>query len=442
VVGSASYGNNTFTVNGAGAQIYNTADAFHYVYQPLSGDGTITARVVSLQGGSSYVTAGVMIRETLGTGSTNAKTADWQGFGGIYFDVRATTGGSTTEPNHVKVALPYWVRVSRSGNTFGSYVSLDGVNWVLLGTSTINMAQNVYMGLAVNSGNNTTLATAVFDNVSVNTSLAPSPTITAVSATGGSIGNQVVITGTGFGATQGSSLVELNNLPMTVNSWSASSISATVPTGATSGSLVVSVSPTMNDSNPITFTVSTQPLPGWLDQDVGSVGVAGNASYSNGTFTLNGAGAQIYGTADAFHYVFQPLSGDGTIMARVVSLQGGSNYVTAGVMIRETLNANSTNAKTSDWRTFGAIYFDVRTTTGGGTSEPAHVTATLPYWVKVSRSGNTFTSYTSPDGANWTQLASATINMATNTYIGLAVNSGNSSAFSTATFDNVAQSVP
>ena len=443
VVGSASYGNNTFTVNGAGAQIYNTADAFHYVYQPLSGDGTITARVVSLQGGSSYVTAGVMIRETLNTGSTNAKTADWRGFGGIYFDVRATTGGSTTEPNHVNVTLPYWVRVSRTGNTFGSYVSLDGVNWVLLGTSTISMAQNVFVGLAVNSGNNTAVATAVFDNVSLNTASAPAPTITGVSATNGSIGSLVVITGTGFGATQGSSLVELNNLPMTVNSWSASSISATVPTGATTGPLVVSVAPTMNDSNPVIFTVSTQPLPtGWLDQDIGSVGVAGNASYSTGTFTLNGAGAQIYGTSDAFHFVYQPLSGDGTITARVVSLLGGSGFVTAGVMIRETLNANSTNAKTSDWRTYGAIYFDVRTTTGGSTTEPAHVTATLPYWVKLTRSGNTFTSYASPDGANWTQVGSATINMATNTYIGLAVNSGNNTALSTASFDNVVRTVP
>src|SRR5512141_2644450 len=101
--------------------------------------------------------------------------------------------------------------------------------------------------MAVNSGNNTALATAVFDNVSVNPSSAPAPTITAVSSTSGSIGTQVVITGTGFGATQGSSLVELNNLPMTVISWSASSISATVPTGAASGPLVVSTAPTMND---------------------------------------------------------------------------------------------------------------------------------------------------------------------------------------------------
>jgi hypothetical protein len=99
----------------------------------------------------------------------------------------------------------------------------------------------------------------------------------------------------------------------------------------------------------------------------GAPGVAGNASYANNVFTVNGAGTQIYGTADAFHFVYQPLLGDGTIVARLVSLQGGSGYVSAGVMIREALSPDSTNAKTADWAAYGSIYFDVRTTTGGST---------------------------------------------------------------------------
>src|SRR5207244_3336906 len=102
--------------------------------------------------------------------------------------------------------------------------------------------------------------------------------------------SQVVITGTGFGATQGGSVVLLNGTQATVNSWGATSISVTIPAGATSGLLVVSVAPSMNDSNPVVFTV-TSPLPNsWLDQDVGSVGVAGGASFSNGTSTVVGAG--------------------------------------------------------------------------------------------------------------------------------------------------------
>jgi hypothetical protein len=445
VAGSASFANGTFTVAGAGTQIYGTADAFHFVSQPLSGDGSIVGRLVSLQGGVGYVSPGVMIRETLDAGSTNVKTADWAAFGGIYFDVRTTTGGSTSEPGSQSATLPYWLKVSRSGNTFSSFVSSDGENWVQLGTSqTITMAQSVDVGLAVNSGSTTALTTATFDNVSVNSAVAPAPLITSASATTGSIGSQVAINGSSFGASQGNSEVLLNAAPVTINTWGATSISISIPAGATSGPLVVSVAPSMNDSNPVIFTVTSQPLPNtWLDQDVGSVGLAGSASYTSGTFTVNGAGAGIFGNADAFHFVYQPLSGDGTIVARVVSLQGGVGYVSAGVMVRNTLDAGSVNAKTADWRSYGGIYFDARTAVGGSTSEPGNASATLPYWMKISRSGNTFSSYVSPDGMNWTQLGtSQTITMGQSVDLGLAVTSGSTTALATATFDNVSISTP
>jgi hypothetical protein len=235
----------------------------------------------------------------------------------------------------------------------------------------------------------------------------------------------------------------LNGAAVPINTWSGTSITITIPVGATSGPLVVSVAPGMNDSNPVVFTVTAQPLPSsWLDQDVGSVGVLGSASYANGVFTVKGAGTQIYGTADAFHFVYQPLSGDGTVVARLVSVQGGSGYVSPGVMIRETLNAGSTNAGTVDWVGYGTIYAEVRTSTGGSTTLGGGVGATLPYWVKVSRSGSTFSSYTSPDGVTWTQRGSQAVSMGQNVYMGLAVNSGSASAVATATFDNVSITSP
>ncbi|HWC15392.1 MAG TPA: hypothetical protein VG498_00155, partial [Terriglobales bacterium] len=66
-----------------------------------------------------------------------------------------------------------------------------------------------------------------------------------------------------------------------------------------------------------------------------------------------------------------------------------------------------------------------------------------PYWVKLVRSGNTFTSYASSDGSHWTQLgANQTVSMTANVYIGLAVNSGSNSSQATATFDNVSVTTP
>src|SRR3974390_1719725 len=120
---------------------------------------------------------------------------------------------------------------------------------------------NAYVGLVVSSTSNTTLATATFDYVSVSSTASPGPSITRVSAQTPATGSQVVITGSGFGATQGASAVTLSGSPMLVNSWSDTSIVITISTSATSGYLVVSVAPSMNNSNVVDFSITTQPLP-------------------------------------------------------------------------------------------------------------------------------------------------------------------------------------
>jgi hypothetical protein len=239
-----------FTVKGAGTSLWGNADGFNFLYQPLSGDGSILARVLS-----ASTTAGVEIRGSLDANAMSTYVGYYAS--SIYFNYRRSIGGSTSQASTGAGKLPYWVKVTRSGNTFSSYASPDGVNWVQFGASqTIAMGQNVYIGLGVTSGSTTSLATATFDNVSLNSSAAPAPAITSVSAATGTIGAQVVISGSGFGASQGSSVVRLNGGLVTINSWSATSITITIPSGATSGPLVVSVAPSMNCSNPVTFTVN------------------------------------------------------------------------------------------------------------------------------------------------------------------------------------------
>src|SRR6266478_5356994 len=441
LAGSGSYSGATLTMQGAGFGTANTSttDSFHFVYQPLSGDGTIVARVVSLQG-TVYPEAGVMIRETLDQASAHAYMCTFGGTSRLFY--RTATGGANSNDADGNGTPPLWVKLIRTGSAFNGYTSPDGVNWTQVGTShTISMAQNVYVGLAVSSYSTSAFATATFDNVSVSSTATPAPVITSVSATTGSIGSEVVINGSGFGASQGGSLVMLNNAPVTVNSWSNTSVIITVPSGATSGYLVVSVAPGMNNSNAVYFAVTTQPLPTpWINQDVGLVGIAGSATYANGTFAMQGAG---FGTAntsatDAFHFVYQPLSGDGTIVARVVSLQG-TVYPEAGVMIRETLDQASAHAYMCTFGGTSRLFY--RTATGGANSNDADGNGTPPLWVKLIRTGSAFNGYTSPDGVNWTQVGTShTISMAQNVYVGLAVSSYSTSAFATATFDNVSVS--
>jgi YD repeat-containing protein len=443
--GSATFSNGQFTVKGAGNTVGSspsTADQFHFVYQPLSGDGTIVARIIGEQGSTGQ--AGVMIRETLDTSSANAFTAYVPNNGYPFLLDRPSAGSSESNTSNSALApLPCWVKLVRSGTTFSGYLSSDGVNWVQIGwPQTINMASQVYIGLGVDGGDPATLVTATFDNVSVSSTATPSPAISTVSATTGTIGTQIVISGSGFGASQGSSLVLLNNAPLTINAWNTTSITATIPTGASSGYLVVSVAPSMNDSNPVTFSITSQPLPGgWLNQDIGTVGLVGNASYSSGVFTVQGAGNSVGATADGLHFVYQPLATDGAIVARVVSVQG-TYGAQAGVMIRETQDPSSAEVSSLMFAYGGTYnsYMDYRTLYGGATSQAGGQTVTLPYWVEVVRSANTFSAYISPDGQpnNWTRVGnSQTFTTAQGVYVGLGVSSGVTTVLATATFDNV-----
>jgi len=197
----------------------------------------------------------------------------------------------------------------------------------------------------------------------------------------------------------------------------------------------------MNDSNAVRFTVTSQPLPvSWLDQDVGTVGLTGSAGYANGTFTVAGAGqGTLFASSDGIHFVYQSLSGDGTIIARVASLQGSSAQ--AGIMMRETLNPGANHVYLFDYS--ATLYMTERTSTGASSSYQSLGSGALPYWIKLARSGNVFSMYSSADGVTWLQLgASQTVTMAPNVYVGLAVSSRSTSSLATATFDNVKVTAP
>ena len=63
--GSAGVTNGVFTVTGSGDDIWNSADAFRFVYVTNSGNCTIVARVVSVQNIDGWSKAGMMVRESL-----------------------------------------------------------------------------------------------------------------------------------------------------------------------------------------------------------------------------------------------------------------------------------------------------------------------------------------------------------------------------------------
>jgi len=165
-----------------------------------------------------------------------------------------------------------------------------------------------------------------------------------------------------------------------------------------------------------------------------------------GKITLTGDGVDIWGNSDEFVYAYKNLKGDGSMIARVVSIGAGTNtWAKAGVMIRDSLNGGSTHASmdlsaNSDGAAGNGYSFQRRLTTdGASTSDDGTAPAVAPpYWVKIQRVGDIMSGSISADGKTWRLVGTPqTIAMAAPVYIGLCVTSHQSGEQRTFTFDSV-----
>ncbi|MEO7426102.1 MAG: PQQ-dependent sugar dehydrogenase [Fibrobacteria bacterium] len=162
--GSRTVASGAHTVKGAGADIWGTADAFHFSYSPMTGDGEIRARVSAVQNTNAWAKAGVMMRENVNANARNLLIAITPGQG-TTFQRRLTAGGSSTFTQTAGLAAPYWVRLVRAGNLFSAYRSIDGITWTLVGQETLALPSTIQVGLAVTSHDNAQLGSGTFDNV-------------------------------------------------------------------------------------------------------------------------------------------------------------------------------------------------------------------------------------------------------------------------------------
>jgi beta-glucanase (GH16 family) len=220
---------------------------------------------------------------------------------------------------------------------------------------------------------------------------------------------------------------------------------AVTPAAGQTGTATITVTLTDAYGGSVTqrFTVTVWPAVSdpWADQDIGSVGWSGGAGVQGKTYLVQGSGADIWNTADAFHFLYQPWTGDGKIVARVTSVANTDPWAKAGVMIRETLDPSSAEALVDLTPGYG-VQFIRRTATGGSSTSTAGDVVSAPYWVKLVRRGDTLIASDSADGLHWNRIDVDTIPMAATVYIGLAVNSHNDSVLNASTFDHVRISVP
>ena len=210
---------------------------------------------------------------------------------------------------------------------------------------------------------------------------------------------------------------------------------------------VVMATNEIGTSAPSAEIAASAGLPGgWRTTDIGKVTVPGYTEYNGKVFTLEGEGHDIGGRSDEFHFAYAPMSGQGTVTARIVRPMS-SQWTKPGLMMRKTLDADSLHASVlllPHWS--GALVS--RTEKGGETAtgnprqlSEAHVIKknrlSTPYWVRLIRFRNTFTGYMSRDGFKWKELGSVELDMGHTFYVGLPACSQLENVTTTVTYDSV-----
>jgi hypothetical protein len=160
------------TLTGKGADVWGTSDQFRYAYTGWwMIDGSLTARVRSVQNVNAWTKAGIMLREAPGFGDGAQEANARYVFlmvtpgKGVALQYRSVAGGAAASAGTTTGVAPGWVRLTRSGDTYTGFWSKDGVTWSTVGTVWISLNRfQLSAGLAVTS-HSASAAAASFDDV-------------------------------------------------------------------------------------------------------------------------------------------------------------------------------------------------------------------------------------------------------------------------------------
>src|SRR5260221_3511537 len=158
----------------------------------------------------------------------------------------------------------------------------------------------------------------------------------------------------------------------------------------------------------------------WQSEDIGSTRLAGSVTCHAGLFRLRSWGTNIFGESDAFHFVYKPVSGDSEMIARVLQLQSPAPWAKAGLMMRESLAADSRSVLLAV--TPGRMgVFQWREMKGDAAIGEEQRGLFVPSWIKLRREGDVFTAAKSRNGRQWSPAGRVTIPMRESIFVGMAV---------------------
>jgi regulation of enolase protein 1 (concanavalin A-like superfamily) len=351
--GSASFDSGSFAISAGGADIWDTYDQFHFVYQQVAGDVDILASVDSLSAADPWSKIGVIIRCDRAPDAAIG-FATVTGAMGLAFQSRPMPGGTSDSTAGEPAAAPRWVRLTRVGATVTGYSSVDGASWLMMGSTTVALGDSAYVGIAMTSHNSDATAQATVSQVQV--------------------------------------------FPLSL------------PNGQRSA-------------------------------DIGNPPIPGSTAYRQGVYTITASGADIWSAWDQFRFVFQPVTGDVDIVARVASVVDGDSWAKAGVMIRESLAPDARNTMAVMSAQQGYL-FQWRLDPGGLADGVWGGGGTAPAWLRLVRIGSNIEAFKSADGSNWTSMGAEVVPMADAVYVGLAVTSHSTTQTTTAVIDHLTITQP
>jgi len=457
MAGSSKVDGDVWTVQGSGADLWGSDnDHFHFVYTPVQGDGSITARMLSTTGGhldDGWEKTGVMIRADLDQDSAMVHTEMTNRNSGIYWHWRDDKAG---QPHDVQARspreFPIFMRTQRVGNDFAGYISYDGQLWRNIGFNQDlpGWSDTANFGLCVMSHEDSVMDTVKFDKVAVN----PGQTqVYGLAAAGGDKSvalKWLALKGAaGYNVFRGPANVPQDRLtPDQLTKLTAKAITdltftdndaalaansryiygvTAVDSSGKDGPVVVARAAVGGPSSTLTDFVSTnignnpEKIDDFgIDSTVADTGADLNPT--TGVIRIRGGGHDIWDQADDFNFTHQSVTGNFQVQVDALTVPTFTDdWSKGGVMVREDTSQGSRHASLvlAGWM---GLHFQYRTTKDSDSApdgvdspftanEARDMLLKHPITLRLTRTGDVIKAEYSTDGTTFVEAPGSPVTL-------------------------------
>jgi len=171
--------------------------------------------------------------------------------------------------------------------------------------------------------------------------------------------------------------------------------------------------------------------------DVGAPALKGSTEFDAGQYKITGSGADIWGKADQFHYLWREMTGNFTFTATAKFLTEGNAHRKAVLMLRKSLDADAPFVQLA-MHGDGMASVQFRNTKGDTVNTVDFGVDGPGAWqLRLQRQGSTITMWTAKDGAPLRELGHTNYQAGSPVLVGLGVSSHNVEARNTVLFSDV-----